>query len=61
MALIDIDAILGPEQPGSLQEGDFDEDEALDAYSRAVIGVAERLTPSVGSLRVAERRGHEIA
>jgi serine protease Do len=55
MALIDIDAILGPRQPGSLPESDFDEDEALDAYSRAVIGVAERLTPSVGSLRVARR------
>jgi S1-C subfamily serine protease len=55
MPLIDIDAILGPEQPGSLPEADFDEDEALDAYSRAVTGVAERLTPSVGSLRVARR------
>src|SRR5262249_44566460 len=55
MALIDIDAILGPEQPSSLPESDFDEGEALDAYSRAVIEVAERLTPSVGSLRVARR------
>src|SRR5262249_45248019 len=55
MALIDIDAILGPEQPGSLPEPDFADSEALDAYSRAVIGVAEQLTPSVGSLRVARR------
>jgi S1-C subfamily serine protease len=55
MALIDIDAILGPEQPGSLPDGAYDDAEALDAYSRAVIGVAERLTPSVGSLRVARR------
>jgi serine protease Do len=55
MALIDIDAILGPGQPGSLPESDFDDAEALDAYSRAVIDVAERLTPSVGSLRVARR------
>jgi serine protease Do len=31
------------------------EEEALDAYSRAVITVAERLTPSVANLRVARR------
>src|SRR3954470_23197214 len=31
------------------------EEEALDAYSQAVIGVAERLTPSVANLRL--RRG----
>jgi serine protease Do len=34
---------------------DVSEDEALDAYSRAVISVAERLTPSVANLRVARR------
>jgi serine protease Do len=32
-----------------------DEIEALDAYSQAVIGVAERLTPSVANLRVRRR------
>src|SRR5881275_1041713 len=32
-----------------------DEDEALDAYSRAVTAVAERLTPSVANLRVSRR------
>ena len=32
-----------------------DEDEALDAYSRAVIDVAEKLTPSVAILRVSRR------
>jgi serine protease Do len=32
-----------------------DEDEALDAYSRAVTTVAERLTPSVANLRVSRR------
>jgi S1-C subfamily serine protease len=32
-----------------------DEDEALDAYSRVVTSVAERLTPSVASLRVTMR------
>jgi S1-C subfamily serine protease len=31
------------------------DDEALDAYSRAVISVAERLTPSVANLRVSRR------
>src|SRR5437660_9263184 len=55
MSLIDIDAILGPEQPGSASTGATDDAEALDAYSRSVIDVAERLTPSVGSLRVARR------
>src|SRR6059058_5211231 len=32
-----------------------DEDEALDAYSRAVTSVAEKLAPSVASLRVSRR------
>jgi S1-C subfamily serine protease len=32
-----------------------DDEEALDAYSRAVIAVAERLTPSVANLRVSRR------
>ena len=32
-----------------------DEDQALDAYSRVVTSVAERLTPSVASLRVTKR------
>src|SRR5688572_22649763 len=31
------------------------DEEALDAYSRAVSGVAERLSPSVASLRVRRR------
>jgi S1-C subfamily serine protease len=33
------------------------DDEALDAYSRVVTRVAERLTPSVASLRVVQRDG----
>jgi S1-C subfamily serine protease len=38
-----------------------DDAEALDAYSRAVTAVAERLTPSVANLRVARRvRGGRI-
>jgi S1-C subfamily serine protease len=37
------------------------EDEALDAYSRAVTAVAERLTPSVANLRVSRRvRGGRV-
>jgi serine protease Do len=37
------------------------EAEALDAYSRAVVAVAERLTPSVASLRVMRRvRGGQV-
>ena len=34
-----------------------EETEALDAYSRAVIAVADRLAPSVASLRIREPRG----
>jgi serine protease Do len=38
------------------------EEEALDAYSRAVIAVAERLSPSVANLRVSRRvRGGRVA
>ena len=39
----------------SSQPADVSEEEALDAYSRAVITVAERLTPSVANLRVSRR------
>ena len=35
--------------------GKPDDGEALDAYSRVVTSVAERLTPSVASLRVTRR------
>src|ERR687896_151492 len=49
-----IDAILGPERPGK-PPTDVDESEALDAYSRVVITVAERLSPSVANLRVSRR------
>jgi len=38
-----------------------DEDDALDAYSRVVVAVAERVTPSVANLRVARRvRGGRV-
>src|SRR5438034_879070 len=40
-----------------------EDDDALDAYSRVVTSVAERLTPSVASLRVVQRdrRGRDLA
>jgi serine protease Do len=50
-----IDALLGPEEPPSSREEQRREAEALDAYSRAVTSVAERLAPSVASLRVSRR------
>src|ERR1051325_9646672 len=49
-----VDALLGPERDGSPPPAVPDA-EALDAYSRAVIGVAERLAPSVANLRVSHR------
>src|SRR3954449_5226303 len=36
---------------------DAGDDEALDAYSRSVTAIAERLTPSVANLRVSRRMG----
>ena len=54
MELTGIDDVLGPEQRASTSEP-MPDDEALDAYSRAVTGVAQRLSPSVGSLRVSRR------
>ena len=54
MSITAVDAILGPQQPGSAPAASND-DEALDAYSRVVTSVAERLAPSVGNLRVSRR------
>jgi serine protease Do len=51
MGLTFIDSLLGPEQPGAEPE-ELPDAEALDAYSRTVTAVAERLSPSVGNLRV---------
>ena len=50
-----IDAILGPDRGRPATNGDLREAEALDAYSRVVTTVAERLSPSVANLRVARR------
>src|ERR671937_1899483 len=49
-----IDAILGHGR-GDSPPAELPDAEALDAYSRAVIGVAERLAPSVANLRVSHR------
>src|ERR671936_2189913 len=49
-----IDALLGPER-GDSPPAELPDAEALDAYSRAVTGVAERLAPSVANLRVTHR------
>jgi S1-C subfamily serine protease len=50
-----IDALLGPDRRGSGNGDALPDDEALDAYSRVVSGVAERLAPSVANLRVRRR------
>jgi serine protease Do len=58
-----IDSLLGPGRAGSSADepGELDEAEALDAYSRAVVLVAERLAPSVASLGVSRRvRGGRV-
>src|SRR5947209_9416138 len=54
MSIESIDALLGPSQPPSRDEQLADLD-ALDSYSRTVVSVADRLTPSVGNLRVSRR------
>jgi S1-C subfamily serine protease len=46
-----------PEIVRSSTEGDVDDDAAMDAYSVAVSTAAERLIPSVASLRVTRRVG----
>ena len=50
-----IDALLGPDRPDSTSRPEFPDAAALDAYSRVVTTVAERLTPSVANLRVSRR------
>ena len=49
-----------PFQPGEAGDAEV-EHEALDAYSRTVVGVAERLAPSVANLRITRRaRGGHV-
>ena len=47
-----IDAILGGDAGNGRSSTGAEDDEALDAYSRVVTRVVERLTPSVANLRV---------
>jgi serine protease Do len=49
-----LDAALGPERHGRPAR-DLPDADALDAYSRTVSAVAERLAPSVANLRVGRR------
>jgi serine protease Do len=51
-----VDALLGAGRPDAAPDDASEEAEALDAYSRVVSTVAQRLTPSVANLRV-RRRG----
>jgi serine protease Do len=53
-----VDALLDPQHSNGAADIDAEraaDDEALDAYSKAVTAVAERLAPSVASLRVSRR------
>ena len=52
-----VDALLDPQSGNEAadRDGQRADDEALDAYSRAVTSVADRLAPSVASLRVSRR------
>ena len=50
-----VDGFAGSDASGALPGDTPSEDEALDAYSRIVTGVAELLTPSVANLRVSRR------
>ena len=52
-----VDALLDPQSGNEAadRDGQRADDEALDAYSRVVTSVADRLAPSVASLRVSRR------
>src|SRR5918999_649325 len=53
-----VDALLDPQHSNGAADVDAEraaDDEALDAYSKSVTAVAERLAPSVASLRVSRR------
>ena len=52
-----VDALLDPQSGNEAadRDGQHADEEALDAYSRAVTSVADRLAPSVASLRVSRR------
>jgi serine protease Do len=50
-----VDAVLGPDWRGTVGREPLPDAEALDAYSRVVTTVSERLSPSVANLRVSRR------
>ena len=50
-----IDTLFGPRPHDDAPRPGLPDDDALDAYSRVVTRVAERLTPSVANLRVSRR------
>ena len=50
-----IEGVAGGGEPGTRTETAPSDEEALDAYSRAVTAVADRLAPSVANLRVWRR------
>ncbi|MDQ3875572.1 MAG: trypsin-like peptidase domain-containing protein [Actinomycetota bacterium] len=61
MGLTFIDSLLGPDPPDATRR-ELPDAEALDAYSRTVTSIAERLAPSVANLRVRRRvRGGRVA
>jgi serine protease Do len=53
--LLFVDSLIGPTRDGAGMPEAASDAEALDAYSRTVSGVAERLSPSVANLRVRHR------
>jgi S1-C subfamily serine protease len=54
-----LDVVLGDEDPlSSLSSGEAQEEEALDTYSKVIVRVAERLTPSVTNLRIRRQAWH---
>jgi len=56
-----IDALGTARQASNGAPLEADDSEALDAYSRVVVGVAERLAPSVGNLHISRRvRGGRV-
>jgi S1-C subfamily serine protease len=56
-----IDALLGAPRDGRNGLNELPDAQALDAYSRVVTSVAERLSPAVANLRVARRvRGGRV-
>jgi S1-C subfamily serine protease len=56
-----VDGLPVPGRSSAPQPEDVDESQVLDAYSRAVSSVAERLIPSVASLRVVRSAGGRSA